>query len=83
MIRVTVWNMTKQEFTTIRRRYRRACRDTWRSWKELDTFSHDNPAADEVYACFILLLQEFTAVVGLGDKYVVALDMLNVDSWEV
>ena len=77
--------MTKQEFRIVRRRYRRACRDTFLSWKELDRFSPENPAADEVYECFMQLLKEFVAAVGLTGprRHIIAADMLNINSREV
>lgn len=69
--------MTKSEFRFIRAKYRRACRDTLASWRELETFSHDNPAADEVYECFVRLLSDFARSCGvdLGT----AADILNID----
>lgn len=79
--------MNKQEFRTIRRRYRVDCREALRGWRELGepgVLSFTPDEYPESYACLECLhqrLKEFAAAVGRPSLYPsrVLVDMLNLD----
>ena len=74
--------MTKQEFKTLRGRYRRAVRDTWFSYLELihaGRFDDATACSD----CCRQLLQEFAAAIGRPHLYPSAVlsNTLGAFSW--